>query len=1286
MSNFSDTYSFDDIPNTTKNNATQLSIGPKLSLVSGQKNLDLVAFVCKTGAQTRTNPSDTDPKISAPADLITITGSSRTTKPPLAMVDIISNDLKLQKNGCVFTTHDERTGLLMSLEGLYWRRHCYTTLGTDYDISEVLEAEVERDNEILLSMDIGKSNENMKIFSEFFTIISDIDSPYGIYTSPQSIKENETGIPFSCNIGFYYNPQNTYGDTNDLDEMVAHLKDTTPEYIEQEAIHFSLNNGIGFSRSGNTEIESGRVQSSIAGYWCSPIQMAFFDGASNDTYGDWDVVLKSPCNSEVRIDDSINGLGTSVPIVKYKNTDVFTDDGIKYLSAPLDVVLTHGERRGLITYKDKGDYFTGNMGFFYRSAYTKVDKDIANGDIPSLTNPSLQRQDDKRYGGYYFNFWEFWEEELGNIPAGIVLVDIINTILKAQNGDHTSAPDRVSIKTIIGESSSEYSSINGLWYINTTLNYDGSGDTPAVYNQWLYTHTYGGYIEGYSIKMTLNPDESNANSYVYVYDQLHGVGHGSLKDIRPLFSRLDPNNPISNKYDIKHSDWNIANDLLLPSKQELFNGNMNNNRCIGGSINKLYYELSSMPYKYIWESSAQSRGYDLRGVYFKDMFQDRGNHENPEETDASQHFGYGPGTRSGKDYMCCYKYDDNFGFVLDSTPEADQRFLNDKGFDKSTLYSGHENWSPDSGAIINFVKILRHRIGYDTHQDCPHLDILRCYDSNANNGNGGVMKYDSGKEINGIIDMTIPGTNGTMASPPANYDSIQYENCLLSENWYVGDGEGEGEGGVGTNSKFYNLSVAKASIDCYIDATSVLKHKKYLQECSLWCKYLMRYNKTLPSEIVTDLRAEYDSLLRLMSKGYEYTEIPIDDFAESVWLAKYSWSDYLWLKETYDDGEGAMRPSDSDRFLIDMVPDALYRSYKQSILDQYSLNHFNEFSDSVSGGEWVPHRTYNYTHLHHRSTQLGWTKSFTYFAEQGGVTGREHEPPERPKEYFTYPRNQNNTLSNGINITGTYNTYFNTIYEPAIMNYYDNVGYHTLYTRTTSQLKADWVISDHAHHASNTNPSISFFYYASTIHQIGGIDMNVAKAISSNMVFKPQSTFYMDGHIHASQNIHANNKLVVGSKHSMENNQQRMVFKCWGQAMFSDILLTRIPKLHSASATCGVMRISSDIRLKKNIKIISSALNKINKMRGVEWNWRKDETRTTGVIAQEILEIDKDLVSNNDNLLTVNYNALSGYFIEAIKEQQAMIQSQGAEILKLNNKIDSVINQQHLKFVSQNQS
>jgi len=81
---------------------------------------------------------------------------------------------------------------------------------------------------------------------------------------------------------------------------------------------------------------------------------------------------------------------------------------------------------------------------------------------------------------------------------------------------------------------------------------------------------------------------------------------------------------------------------------------------------------------------------------------------------------------------------------------------------------------------------------------------------------------------------------------------------------------------------------------------------------------------------------------------------------------------------------------------------------------------------------------------------------------------------------------------------------------------------------------------------------------------------------------------------------------------------------------------------------------ASDINLKTNIKTIENPIEKILKINGVTFNWKKDNRLSVGVIAQEIEEVFPELVQGEDPK-TVNYNGLVGLLIECIKEQQVEI-------------------------------
>jgi Chaperone of endosialidase len=89
---------------------------------------------------------------------------------------------------------------------------------------------------------------------------------------------------------------------------------------------------------------------------------------------------------------------------------------------------------------------------------------------------------------------------------------------------------------------------------------------------------------------------------------------------------------------------------------------------------------------------------------------------------------------------------------------------------------------------------------------------------------------------------------------------------------------------------------------------------------------------------------------------------------------------------------------------------------------------------------------------------------------------------------------------------------------------------------------------------------------------------------------------------------------------------------------------------------------TSDRSLKKNITTIESPLSKILKLRGVTFNWKKDNSPSVGLIAQEVEKVFPELVTEGNGIKSVQYGNLVAPLIEAVKEQQK-------EIEGLNNRI-----------------
>jgi hypothetical protein len=90
---------------------------------------------------------------------------------------------------------------------------------------------------------------------------------------------------------------------------------------------------------------------------------------------------------------------------------------------------------------------------------------------------------------------------------------------------------------------------------------------------------------------------------------------------------------------------------------------------------------------------------------------------------------------------------------------------------------------------------------------------------------------------------------------------------------------------------------------------------------------------------------------------------------------------------------------------------------------------------------------------------------------------------------------------------------------------------------------------------------------------------------------------------------------------------------------------------------------ASDLRLKKNIATIDNGLQKVNAMRGVSYQLRKDDSDNVGVIAQEMEEIVPEVVkTDQDGMKSVNYGALVGVLIEAVKELTQEVETLKAKL------------------------
>lgn len=89
---------------------------------------------------------------------------------------------------------------------------------------------------------------------------------------------------------------------------------------------------------------------------------------------------------------------------------------------------------------------------------------------------------------------------------------------------------------------------------------------------------------------------------------------------------------------------------------------------------------------------------------------------------------------------------------------------------------------------------------------------------------------------------------------------------------------------------------------------------------------------------------------------------------------------------------------------------------------------------------------------------------------------------------------------------------------------------------------------------------------------------------------------------------------------------------------------------------------TSDRSLKKNIATIKSPLTKILQLRGVTFNWKKDNSPSVGLIAQEVETVFPELVTQSNGIKSVQYGNLVAPLIEAVKEQQKEIDNLNGRI------------------------
>lgn len=150
------------------------------------------------------------------------------------------------------------------------------------------------------------------------------------------------------------------------------------------------------------------------------------------------------------------------------------------------------------------------------------------------------------------------------------------------------------------------------------------------------------------------------------------------------------------------------------------------------------------------------------------------------------------------------------------------------------------------------------------------------------------------------------------------------------------------------------------------------------------------------------------------------------------------------------------------------------------------------------------------------------------------------------------------------------------------------------------------------------------------------------KVNSSGLVYVPSTNkLTTGGSVTVGSTLLANGNLIVSGISSFANN-----INCTGIITATDF------------------NSSSDLNLKKNINNIENPIQKLNQITGVSFEWKSDDRKALGVIAQDVEKVFPELTSISDKgYLSLNYNGLIAVLIESIKELKKEID----ELKKLIN-------------------
>jgi len=142
-------------------------------------------------------------------------------------------------------------------------------------------------------------------------------------------------------------------------------------------------------------------------------------------------------------------------------------------------------------------------------------------------------------------------------------------------------------------------------------------------------------------------------------------------------------------------------------------------------------------------------------------------------------------------------------------------------------------------------------------------------------------------------------------------------------------------------------------------------------------------------------------------------------------------------------------------------------------------------------------------------------------------------------------------------------------------------------------------------------------------------------------------------------------------------NSEKMRIKAGGNVGIGDTDPTYRLELPNNADTTGRGRANSWVtyssgRWKTNIDAISDPVEKVKKLRGVYFDWKKTGTHDIGMIAEEVAEVIPEVVGyeqDSGNAESLDYGRLVALLVEAVKELKA---EKDAEIARLQKQVSDL--------------